>query len=85
MRGAPRRSLVLVDFSCLGIQFANRAFIDFGRIDVAVLGLRDSVWAEDAMPEVRIRSRGFPSSEKALEKYLMMSSRFSSGIAAGFT
>ena len=37
------------------IQFADTAFVDFGRVHMAVLGLGDSMRAEDPMTEIRIR------------------------------
>ena len=42
-------------FPGFGIEFSDRAFIDFGRVDMPVLGLGDSVRAEHAMALIRIR------------------------------
>src|SRR5580704_18977080 len=55
VRGAPRRSRIRDHLAGFGIQFADRAFVDFSGVYMPVLGLRDPVWTRHAMPEIRIR------------------------------
>ena len=60
VRRTPRRRFVVSDLAGFRIQFANHAFVDFGRVHMPVLGLGDSMRADFPMAKIRVRKHVGP-------------------------